>query len=743
MRRGGLGLAAALLCGCPPTPEQPPEPEGPGACDEVECGAHATCDELVGLCACDPGYQGDPATACAPHEDLCAEAAALVGHSACRHAVEDAATWTELSVGSAARKGVRRVGKYLAPLGPAAPLPTVFNDANWYGLHLCLLKEAFAPRFPGFNGAKYQELVYFRATRAMIAGSLYELDDPDPPARYGFTIEVPDGPSEIFTEEELYTVYAALAPRFGAGELGFVPRSAAQQSRVLGIADPKIPLILNGAGGEGEVDYEAYSRGTTYGRVRLYPKGAPLTGFGWQDILILEEVPADLVGVMAGVVTGGRQDVLSHVNVLAARRGTPNIYVADPLAAFAEYEGELVRLSATNEAYSVQLAEPGDAEAFWAEHRPSVAVDHPPDPDFVELVPLLSIPTGTAEERGAAVSRFGGKVSGLATLYKTLPAQYQAQGFGVPTARYLEFMAKSGWQPEGQAQTISFADTIELWLSDPEFRSDAELRAARLKALGAAIVAEGVVDEALLKAIGDQVADVFGGPAVMIRLRSSSNVEDGLDFNGAGLYTSVSACALDEAGAPASACDADKGPRPVDVALKTVWASLWGPGAFEEREFYQIDHRAAAMGVLASTRYEDERANGVIFTGNPADPGDKRYTVNVQLGEVDVVSPPPGVTAELDRLTIEGHAVTAIERAAASSLAPPGTYVLSDEQLEELGAVVSEFTEGFPVELGEHAASEVLFDLEFKITAAGELAIKQIRPFLRNPSSSLMPPPCG
>jgi hypothetical protein len=47
------------------------------------------------------------------------------------------------------------------------------------------------------------------------------------------------------------------------------------------------------------------------------------------------------------------------------------------------------------------------------------------------------------------------------------------------------------------------------------------------------------------------------------------------------------------------------------------------------------------MGVLVSTQYEDEQANGVAFTGNPSDrQGRPRYTINVQLGEVDVVSRP-------------------------------------------------------------------------------------------------------
>lgn len=700
---------------------------------KVACGEHAACDPLDGQCYCEPGHMGDPAAGCAPHGEVCDEAAARVGHSACLLEVSDADEWERVSVGSGKRLDVRRVGKYLAPMRGDAALPTLFADTNYYPLHFCLLRDAFAPLFPNFGFLQYQALVYRRATRSMIAGSIYEFSGEDLPVRYGFTVETPDDPSELLDEPEVYAVSHLLRERFAVGPLGFVPLSPAQQGKALGWSEPRVPVVI---GGEQRLSYEVYSAGTAYGRVRRYTaeQAASASGsFGWQDILVLETAPSDLVGVMAGVVTGARQDVLSHLNVLAARRGTPNVFVADPLAAFAPFDGALVRLRATADAYSVTAATPEEAAAFWAAQRPSVAIEHPPDPAFRDLVDLHDIPTATASERGAAIGRFGGKVTGLATLYTILDPVYQTPGFGVPGAHYLDFMASNSWELtiDGAPQVISFADTITLWLADPKFRSDSALRRANLAALASAMVTRSAVDPALRTALQAQIAATFGDPAIMVRFRSSSNVEDGVEFNGAGLYTSVSACALDEPDqGGASACDADKGRRSVDDAIKQVWASLWSFGAFEEREYYQIDHARTAMGVLVSLRHEDEQANGVAFTGNPADDRDRRYTINVQVGEVDVVSPPAGVTAELDRLTIEDGAVTAIERAAASSLVPAGEHVLSDEQLRELGAVLSEVQAAYPVDPGEHAPEEVLLDLEFKFNSAGELVIKQIRPFL-------------
>ncbi len=734
-------LAGLLALGCnEPAAEEPLDLCAAGP---VVCGENAACDPLDGACYCDPGTMGDPAAGCTPHGEICDEAAARIGHGACVLDVPDPGAWASISVASGKRRDVRRVGKYLAPTRPDALLPTLFVDTNYFPLHYCMLRDAFAPLFPSFGFLQYQELVYRRATRSMVAGNLYEFSGDDVPVQYAFTVETPDDPVELLDEPEVYAISHLLRERFAVGSLGFVPLTAAQQGKALGWSEPRVPVVIGGQ--QMRITYEAYSAGTAYGRVRRYTaeQAASASGsFGWQDILVLETAPSDLTGVMAGVVTGTRQDVLSHLNVLAARRGTPNVFVADPLAAFAAFDGELVRLRATGDAYSVVPATPEEAAAYWAANRPSVAVEHAPDADFTTLLDLHDIPSATGSERGAAIGRFGGKVTGLATLYPTLDPVYQTPGFGVPVAHYLAFMASNSWELviDGEPQVISFADTITLWLADPKFRSDSTLRRSSLLALSAAMLQKGAVDPALRAALQAQIEASFGDPAVMVRFRSSSNVEDGVEFNGAGLYTSVSACALDsaDAGGP-SACDPDKGRRSIDAAIKEVWASLWNLGAFEEREYYQIDHAQTAMGVLVSLRHEDEQANGVAFTGNPTDPKDGRYTINVQAGEVDVVSPPAGVTAELDRLTIKDGAVTAIERAAASSLVPAGEHVLSDEQLRELGALLVSIAAVYPVDPGGHAPEQVLLDLEFKFDKAGKLVIKQIRPFLPGAGASSQP----
>lgn len=718
----GLGAVAAL--GCAP-PEHDP------------CGPGAAFDEVAGACFCEPGFHGDPYVECPPHADLCAEASERMGHLVCTHTLDDEAQWTRQSVGGGTvLGGIRRMGKFMVPAGPTARLPVEFADANSYRLHYCLMSVAFAPRFPGLTPADYAELILTNAGREFYAGSIYELRTPSP-LRYGFSIETATRPEEQLAPEAVYAVQRQLTDRFALGELGYVPRGATQEDAARGFIDPPFEVLEVDAE---EVSYEAYTPGIAYGRVRLERSEQSTGAFGWQDVVVFEEVPVDLEGVVGAAVTGERQDVLSHLNVLSAQRGTPNVFVDDALAAFEQFEGQLVRLEAQASGYELVPATEAEAAAYWQEHRPSATVENPAQLDYAELDAFADIPTTTPEERALARGRFGAKSVGLAILWRLLEARYRTPGLAVPFHYYDELMQGNAWEVDlGDGPAMhSYADTIAAWLDDDAFRTDAAVRRERLERLRSEMQAHAVVSPALVSALRERITSEFGSDTVMVRVRSSSNAEDGATFNGAGLYDSTSACAADslpDADPERSACDPASEPRPLERALVKVWSSLWSFGAFEERDYYQLDHGAIAMGATISLRYEDELANGVALTGDPVDPRSGRYTVDAQAGEVDVVSATPGVTAELSYLSLEGGQVTQIERAVASTLVPSGEQVLSDAQLRELGGLMAALAQAYPIDFEIAGGAPPILDLEFKITRDGQLVIKQIRPFTPSPYS--------
>jgi pyruvate, water dikinase len=731
-RAATVGLAMAMAAACtPPATEEHDDPCGPGARQ----------DEHSGACVCEPGFHGDPDVECPAHADLCGEAEARVGHPVCAHTIEDDAQWTRLSIGGGlVTGGTRRLGKYMVPVAPTSRLPTVFSDANSYRLHYCLMSAGFAPLFPGLTTADHARLILTHAGREFYAGAIYELPTTGP-VRFGFSIETAIRPDEMLPAETVYTVYRHLADRFAPGELGYVPRGTLQEDAAAGWADP--PFEVLAVEGD-EVAYEVYTPGIAYGRVRTSAGDEP-SGHGWQDIVVFDEVPADWEGVFAATITGQRQDVLSHLNVLSAQRGTPNFFVDDATDAFAQFEGQLVRVEADAGNYTLRAATQAEAEAHWELHRPAAVVENPAEFEHVELDAFTEIPTDTAEERALARSRFGAKTVGLATLSRLIDPRHQTVGLGVPFHWYGEFMSSNAWLVDlGDGPAMhSYAETIAAWLEDEAFRTDSSVRKDRLARLRSEMQTSGVVPPALVEALHERIVTVFGSDTVMVRIRSSSNAEDTPTFNGAGLYESTSACAADSLAAAdpgASACDPTKERRTLERGLARVWSSLWSYGAFEERDYYQLDHASIAMGATISLRYEDEAVNGVAFTGNPADPRQARFTVNAQIGEVDVVAPTPGVTAELSLLTIAGGEVVEIERIVPSTLVSSGQTVMSDAQLEQLGRLMAELEQSYPVDHQVEGAPAPLLDLEFKITDHDELVIKQIRTFL--PTAYASDPSC-
>ena len=181
-----------------------------------------------------------------------------------------------------------------------------------------------------------------------------------------------------------------------------------------------------------------------------------------------------------------------------------------------------------------------------------------------------------------------------------------------------------------------FDGRIDALLVDEEFLSDGIYRRSALEELQQDML-EAPVDEELLASLRARLQSQF--PDRWIRFRSSTNAEDLNGFSGAGLYRSASGAV----GEPE---------RPVDVALKTVWSSLWNFRAYEEREYVSINHTDVAMAVLVHPSFPDETANGVAITANLFDPapgGEDAFYINAQAGAVSVVQPPES-TLRADQL---------------------------------------------------------------------------------------------
>lgn len=673
-------------------------------------------------------------------EGPCTAASEAEGRRVCAHRIPSREGWGLLTVPASAVDQLRAT-KYLVPVDEAQPLPTTYLNVNAYTLHYDLLSQAFGEYYPGLTRSDYVSMVLGPEGQVYWAGNLAEYLDLEGGTFFGFTVwDDPADAAATVTYAEVLAVYHALldsiAPELlEAAPLTFVPNSA-HQREAAATWDAEFPIR-----GVDPVTYEAYTQAVGYGTARFFTlteleAATEQASFGFQDLLVLEEAPFDVERVVAGFVTGSRQGELSHLNVRAAARGTPNCYVQDPFEALAGWEDQLVRFECAAETWSIAAATLEEAQAWWDALRPDPVTVPTPDLETTAFVGLLDAPTATASERAANLAAYGAKGANLATLYQRIPAALQLEGFLVPFAWYDQFLHTSTWTVDlglGAAE-YSFADTLAAWHADPEFLSDAKIRRDRLADLREAME-DAPQDPALVAALYDALVLAFGDDTTMARFRSSSNAEDSLEFSGAGLYESNSVCAADSVDADTagpSRCDPDQDKeRTIERGLGKTWASLWATEAWEEREWYGIDHLQVAMGVLVNTRAKDEQINIVAFTGDP-NTGDDRFLVNSQLGAWDVVSAEPGVYPEKVRLTLDtAGEVVDIERVSASSQVEPGGQVMSDAQLEALGGAFWDIQQVFPVDAAVPAGGEVLLDTEWKVLEDGTLIIKQIRPFLR------------
>jgi hypothetical protein len=465
--------------------------------------------------------------------------------------------------------------------------------------------------------------------------------------------------------------------------------------------------------------YQPLNLGTTIGKLRFVNADALDSAYvGFRDVVVLDRVPND-ISVVAGMITEEFQTPLSHVNVLAQNRGTPNMGLrkATTNPDLRALDGRWVKLTVGASDWSIAEASQADADAFWELHKP--APIQVPELDLTEtrlkdIADLVDETPGTGtlkEQIQKAITAYGTKASNYSILAKTKDVPVRP-AFGIPVYYYVQFMQQNG-----------FFDQVDALIADPTFANDPAVRDTKLAELRAAIEA-APIDVAFQDLLRAKLAADF--PNLTMRFRTSTNAEDLDGFPCAGCYDS-------HTGDPAD-WDAS-----LLRAIKRAWAGVWYFRTFEERSYHSIDHKKVAMALLVHHNFPDEEANGVAVTANPYDDAglEPGFYVNVQTGgTAEVVAPPPGVTSDQflyyfyysDRpTTYLGH----------SNLIPKGQTVLTPVQILELGTALDAIHQRFSAAYGPKSGSTGFYamDVEFKFDdedAPGQpakLRVKQARPY--------------
>jgi pyruvate, water dikinase len=462
-------------------------------------------------------------------------------------------------------------------------------------------------------------------------------------------------------------------------------------------------------------DYQPLNLATSIGRLTFRAATELETNpVNFRDIVVLDAIPND-ISVCTGTITEAFQTPLSHINVLAQNRRTPNMALRGAFTdeTLRDLDGEWVRLEVGAFEWSIEKVTSEEADAWWDEHRPP-AVNVPKldlsTTEIVGLEDLLDLSEqDLASALAVAIPAYGGKASHFAAIPHITDVTIRyPEAFVVPVVYYRTFMEENG-----------LFDRVDTMLADQDFKNDPAVRMKKLAALQDTIM-KTPLDPDFESTLEERVTEVFGD--TRIKFRSSTNCEDLDGFTGAGLYTSASA----ELGDPT---------RLVADAVRTVWGSVWRYRAFEEREYRGISHAEVGMALLVNRAFPDEEANGVAVTANPFDPEgvEPGFYVNVQKGGDSVVLPDAGVTSDQFIVNYEmtGQPISYL---AHSSLIPESDTVLTRGQVEELGQALTAIHAFFNPVYGPNTVDHFYaMDVEFKFDAEdGDeplLYIKQARPY--------------
>lgn len=488
------------------------------------------------------------------------------------------------------------------------------------------------------------------------------------------------------------------------------------------------------------VQDQCYAPGWTLGRLVFVPAGEIATAYREgrlqpADLLLTDVVPAEVPPV-AGILSLTPGTPNSHVALLAQSLGIPFVYfIAEEMQAqLRSWVGRdvmlrVVQLFGGCEITAAPLVEalPEAMRAEILQLKVPPALDLPPKQSAGKLlVPVDGL-------RPVDRRTVGGKAANFGVLVAAAPTNAPRPAVAIPFDLWDAFLdqplpAKGGvtLRSEIARELAGFTWPPTMAALQPALervrtliRNGADFSAEQKAALLAGLQAAGLPTDR------------------NVRFRSSTNVEDGDAFNGAGLYDSYSGCLADDLdgnNAGPSQCDpTEPNERGVFRALRRVFASFYNDNAVLERLRHRVDEAVVGMAVLVhpATPDTDEQANGVatltIFRSGVA--GEERglsATFVSQVGAVSVTNPDTAVRPEVMKVTLIGDFPPFLEVQARSSLVPlGGTVFAADDEYLALYQLLDRVARTYEATLPK--PRNLVLDFEYKKVAPGVLQVKQVR----------------
>ena len=469
--------------------------------------------------------------------------------------------------------------------------------------------------------------------------------------------------------------------------------------------------------------FNALNAGLARGVLQAQPALEHTESLRSDGIYVLPETVAELPPV-AGILTAGEGNPLSHVQLLARNLGIPNVTVTPAIQRKLIKHDQARIVLAVSPAGLVEISDDDPGwDAVFNESESSRGVRIVPDLDKLDLSlrRVVSIDDLSAQDSGRTVGPKAAKLAELRKHYPEAVSRGVAIPFGVFKAVALDQPHPSGgsvfdWMkaqyaglaalPEGSAQREEQSERFraQLYQIIVDTRLSADFKADLRRALTAA----------------------FDGKEVGMFVRSDTNVEDLAGFTGAGLNLTLP-----------NVRDFDK----LLDAIPQVWASPFTARAFAWRQSHMTAPEHVYTSILLLESVGSDKS-GVLVTADIDTGATNVISVAVNEGLGGAVD---GQAAESLRIPLDGEPVRVLATATAPSrrlLAAEGgivkvpssgsDHVLSDADIKQLREFARSLSRRFPP-ITDDAGNPAPADVEFGFLD-GRLRLFQLRPFLDSAS---------
>ncbi|MEN8174460.1 MAG: PEP/pyruvate-binding domain-containing protein [Pseudomonadota bacterium] len=471
------------------------------------------------------------------------------------------------------------------------------------------------------------------------------------------------------------------------------------------------------------VGFRALNPGLAHGVLHASPNLGEHAAFEQDGIYLLPETIAELPPV-AGILTAGEGNPLSHVQLLARNLGIPNVGVnEDLLQSMRAHDGEEIVL-AVSPAGLVELGPVGEQHVtLFEENKGGGDVVIRPDLEKLDLSVkrFLSLDELRADDSGRVV---GPKAAKLGELRHSYPGAV-APGLAIPFGIFRETVLDKPYGDSGKTVFEWMVEQYRYMQAMPVSSKERKEFTEKFRTEVHERIASARLDDNFRAQLRQAMVDAFGSAdGYGVFVRSDTNVEDLPGFTGAGLNLTLPNVI---------------GFEKVAASIPRVWASPFTARAFAWRQSHMETPEHVYPAVLLLESVPNDKS-GVMVTRDIDTGADGILSVAVNEGVGGAVD---GQSAESLRIDTDDGSVRVLAMATAPWRRNPlpaggiekvptsgSDTVLQPDEIGQLIAFASELPQRFP-SIKDDAGNPAPADVEFGFLD-GELRLFQIRPFLES-----------